>query len=66
MKESKIEKTLKVEKAEQLEQSKKAYACKEEKKNNCKWHLVDYDPMWMNGEVYCETCGLYVRDFDAG
>ena len=26
----------------------------------------DYSAMWHDGEVWCEYCNIYVREYDAG
>lgn len=28
--------------------------------------VVDYDPMWRDGDVVCKRCHTYVRGYDAG
>jgi hypothetical protein len=28
--------------------------------------VQNYDPMRQEGDVYCEHCGAYVREYDAG
>ena len=53
-------------KSELLRQRAEARKCK-----NCgalpKDHVVrDYDPIWLDGKVYCTKCGAFVRDYDAG
>jgi hypothetical protein len=29
------------------------------------WHVENYDPIWMDGDVVCE-CGTRIRGYDAG
>ena len=28
--------------------------------------VKNYDPVWRDGDVHCNICGSYVRDYDAG
>ena len=29
------------------------------------WHVINYDPVWRDGDVVCE-CGERIRGYDAG
>lgn len=40
-----------------------------EKVKNCKHEnrvVKNYDPVWRDGDVHCEDCGVYIRMYDAG
>lgn len=28
--------------------------------------VINYSPIWHDGDVVCEDCGKYIRSFDAG
>jgi len=34
--------------------------------NGCKPTLYDYDAMWQDGDVFCDKCGRFIRNYDAG
>lgn len=28
--------------------------------------VINYDPIWRDGDVICEDCGKHIRTYDAG
>ena len=36
------------------------------KKEDQKPIVINYDPMWRDGEVVCDKCKSLIRDYDAG
>jgi hypothetical protein len=39
------------------------------KEEECKHEetvVINYDPMWHDGQVVCKKCKKYIREFDGG
>lgn len=45
---------------------KEAQTCEDINKCSEKRIVINYSPIWHDGEVVCSKCGQFIRFFDAG